>query len=246
MQDLIHRQKFTIRGYDAGMQMKANPLSIIKILHDAAVDQVIELGFSALQLDPRNLAWVLAQQYLEIFHYPKLGEEVEVVTFPSGVEKAFTYRDYYMYSSKGRLITQASTSWILMNTALRKISAFPPDIDEILQGTSTLDHLPRPPAIHMPDKNSDAGNSRNFQASFFDVDFNNHVSNHYFFRWMLDSIPINYLSNYRLRSLNVKFRGEAYAGELITADAMKINEASWEHLLLKAGKTIAHGISEWV
>ena len=91
MQELIHRQKFTIRGYDAGMQMEANPLSIIRILHDAAVDQVIEMGFSALQLDPRSLAWVLAQQYLEIFQYPKLGEEVEVVTFPSGVEKAFTY-----------------------------------------------------------------------------------------------------------------------------------------------------------
>ncbi|MCB0668133.1 MAG: hypothetical protein KDC80_20045, partial [Saprospiraceae bacterium] len=71
MQELIHRQKFTIRGYDAGTQMEANPLSIIRILHDAAVDQVIELGFSALQLDPRSLAWVLAQQYLEIFQYPK-------------------------------------------------------------------------------------------------------------------------------------------------------------------------------
>lgn len=241
--ELLHRQRFTIRGYDVGMFLQANVLSIIRILHDAAVDQVIDLGFSALQLESRHLAWVLTQQHLEIFDRPKLGDSVEVLTYPSGVERAFTYRDYYLYSVQGRLLARASTSWILMDTLQRKISPFPPDIEEILKLTSTLEHLPRPPRIKVFP--SQASYLKTFEASYYELDFNNHVSNHYFFRWMLDAIPIDYLRQRRIQTLNVRFSGEVQAGDKIISRVFTTADSIMHHILESDDKTIATGISYW-
>ena len=243
MQDLIHEQKFTIRGYDVGVTMQADALSIIRILHDSAVDQVVALGFSALQLAPRNLAWVLTQQYMEIFRPPTLGDQVKVITFPSGTDRIFTYRDYQMYDLQGTLLAQATTTWILMDLVSRKISSFPPDIEQILSGANKLEHLPRAPQCR--NEVQEPGYTKSYVASYFELDFNGHISNHYFFKWMLDPIPIEFLSSRELVDFNVKLKGEAFAGDEITSVISPVNNQKIEHMLYKEQKIIASGISHW-
>lgn len=244
MEELIHRQAFKIRGYDVDITMHGSILSIIRILHDAAVDQVIELGFSALQLAPRNLGWVLTQQHLEIFERPKLGDSVEIVTYPSGVDRAFTYRDYYMFSESESLLAQATTSWILMDTSNRKISAFPNDIKKVLHNTMALEHLPR--ASHFPIRGALYEQQKAFIASFFELDFNGHISNHFFFKWMLDAIPATFLFDHDLIKFNVKFKGEAFAGDLVKAEIVIDKDLTIHHRLSKNEESIAFGISKWV
>ena len=243
MDPLIHRQIFKIRGYDVDLTMHASILATIRLMHDAAVDQVIELGFSALQLMPRNLGWVLTQQYLEIFERPKLGDQVEIVTYPSGIEKAFTYRDYYMYSDQKKLLAQATTSWILMDISSRKISAYPEDIQKILHDTADLDHLPRAP--HFSPSKEKSNWQKSFYSSYFELDFNGHISNHYFYKWMLDAVPMDFLFRHKLIQFNVKFKGEAFAGDKVIAEVVMDRDLTVHHQLIKDDECIATGISHW-
>ncbi|MCB0688541.1 MAG: hypothetical protein KDC53_18505 [Saprospiraceae bacterium] len=240
---LIHRQQFKIRGYDVGISMQTDILSMIRILHDSAVDQVIDLGFSALQLAPRSLAWVLVQQYLEILDNPRLGDLVEVVTYPSGTDKVFTYRDYYMFSQEGALLAQASTTWILMNTAQRRISHFPDDISAILDKTNELEHLDRSPDIK--NLTLDQEMQKIYEANYFELDFNGHISNHYFFKWILSAIPTVFLLNHQLKTLNVKLKGECFAEDQIISRYYFVSPLEIHHLLIRDEKPIASGISIW-
>lgn len=243
MEDLIYRQSVTIRGYDVDVIMKAGITALIRILHEAAVDQVVQLGFSALQLEPRGLGWVLSHQYLEIIERPKLGDQVTVVTYPSGIDRAFTYRDYYLYDREEKLLAKAATTWTLLDIHNRKLAEYPEDIRSILLRANTLPHLTR--AVQPRLQIGESKATRSFNPGFFELDFNGHVSNHYFFKWMLDPLSFDFLTGHELMDLNVKFRGEAFAGDTITAHIAGEMPDRILHWLMKGKEVIAIGISRW-
>jgi len=221
----------TIRAYDIDSNKQATPLSLIKIMHESAMQNVIRIGISVWDLEPRHLTWILTNQYVSIKRLPILGEEITIVTYPSGFEKVFTYRDYKIFDKSGNLIISSSTTWLLMDTKERKMTRIPADI------LTLRNDLPAPeiclPRCDFKIKTfNDFDTQQTFQVGWHDLDFNNHANNVQYVRWMLEPIG-KVLKTKQLKRLEIQFRAECYWQNELLASARAEENMSYTHQLTK-------------
>ena len=242
-QELIHQEWYKVKGYDVDQHLKMKITSLIQALHDTAIEQVIKLKISATELKPMGLGWVLVNQNLEIFDYPVMGQRIKLKTYPSGKDRLYTYRDYYLHNEDDQLLAQASTAWILMDIKHRRLGDYPSRISQLLKSSNEMPHLPRP-RLRLGN-GAMLVNEKVFEVQYSDIDFNGHLSNHCFFKWMLDSLPSAFLSAKRISGFEVKFKGEAFEGENVIARHSKIEGANVTHQLTKGGGIIAQGKTIW-
>ena len=242
-QPLIFKDKEKVKGYDVDMFQRATIPSMVFKMHESAMQHVLKVGVSAKELAPRNLAWVLHQQYFEFFRQPQLGEVLEVSTYPTGLERIFTFRDFKLKDSEDKVIAQASSSWILMDTQSRKMSKYPKDIEELLLPSNDFEKLPRPPRMKFKIENPIY--KKEFQVGFHDLDFNEHLSNFFYFRWMLDTLPNEFLKANQLKTLQMRFKEECYMNDIVKILVEKQDEKTYVHTMLKNDRILAEGKTVW-
>lgn len=242
-EQLIHFETGKIKGYDVDIHQRATIPAMVMMMQEAAMQHVLRIGVSAKELVKENLAWVLHQQYFEFFRQPTLGEKLEIQTNPTGLERIFTYRDFQMKDAKGTQVAQASSSWLLMDTETRKMAKYPKFISDMLQPSNDFEKLPRPPRMKFKIEKPDF--EKTFQVGFHDLDFNGHLSNFYYFKWMLDSMPSDILKNQQLESLQIRFKEECYLNDVIKVLIEKVDEKTYVNVLLKNEKVLAEGRTIW-
>lgn len=240
---LYFEYQHTIRSYDIGMDKKATVPALIQIMHEAAMKHVLKLGLSAFELEKQNLAWVLIQQRFELIQSPLLGETIIIKTNPSGLERVITYRDFRLYNQSGELLAQASTSWLLMNTATRKMARYPEDISKSLLPTNDFEHLQRPERKLKPLETVEQTVS--FPIRYYDLDFNGHLSNFYYMKWMLVSLGTEFLKGHQLTDFEIKIQGESIQDETLEAEIQSISSETFLHTLRKGDQVVAIGKTNW-
>jgi len=232
-----------VKGYDVDMFQRATIPSMVFKMHESAMQHVLKVGVSAKELAPRKLAWVLHQQYFEFFRQPDLGEALRVTTYPTGLERIFTFRDFKLLDQKNQILAQASSSWILMNTETRKMSKYPEDIESLLIPSNEFEKLPRPPRMKFKIENPIY--EKEFHVGFHDLDFNEHLSNFFYFRWMLDTLPNEFLKTKQLQSLQMRFKEECYLDDVVKVLIEKFDENTFLHVMLKNDRILAEGKTVW-
>ena len=242
-EQLIHFEQGQIKGYDVDIHQNATIPAMVMMMQEAAMQHVLRIGVSAKELVKENLGWVLHQQYFEFFRQPSLGEKLIIQTNPTGLERIFTYRDFQMEDENEKVVAQASSSWILMDIETRKMAKYPTFISEMLQPSNDFEKLPRPPRMKFKIENPDF--EKTFQVGFHDLDFNGHLSNFYYFKWMLDSMPSGFLKNNQLQSLHIRFKEECYLDDEVKVLIEKVNEKTYVNVLLKNDKILAEGKTIW-
>jgi len=127
MIDTIHHSSlsFTIQKMPLHHRKQATIPALVKLMHEAAMQNVIDLKLSVWDLEPHQISWVLMRKNLVIHHVPKLGEQIKVVTHCAGFEKYFTYRDYKIYNQADELLAAAASTWLLMDTIKRRMTRIP-------------------------------------------------------------------------------------------------------------------------
>lgn len=240
---LIYEERYRIRGYDADVMNRASVPAMIRIMHDAAIQQILDKGLSALQLLPMGLGWVLSHQHLEIFDRPILGDQIRIQTHPAGMDRVFTYREYQLFDAEDQLLAQSTTTWILMDIKTRKIAPFPSFVLDLLEQSNALHQQPRAQQDRIG--KGEADYTWVHMPGYFELDFNGHVSNNFFFRWMLSALPYDFLVDRELTSFNVKLKGEAFAKDEILSQIFFETKEKVVHRLIKNDQIIATGISIW-
>ena len=120
-----HQENYTIRAYDIDAHKRLTAPALVRILNEAAMQHVLKLKLSVLDLEPQQIGWVLLRLEMRISRLPVLGEKIQIRTTPSCFELAFTYRDYYMLDEQGEVIASVASTWILMNTESRRPARIP-------------------------------------------------------------------------------------------------------------------------
>ncbi len=207
------------------------------------MQHVLKIGVSAKELSKINLGWVVVQQYFEFFRQPDLGEELVLTTYPTGVNRIFTYRDFKVLDTAGKVVAQASSTWLLLDTETRKMAKYPPEISELLKPSSDIENLPRPSSLKFKVENPTY--QRTFKVGFHDLDFNKHLSNFYYFRWMLDALPSAFLKNNQIEKLEMQFEEECYLDDEINVVIEQVDEKSFLHIMKKGERTLVKGKTTW-
>lgn len=243
---LLHRERFAIRSYEIDPYKRLTAPALIRLMQEASMQHVLQLKLSVWDLEQQGISWVLIRQRLHIERLPILGETIEVLTHPSGFERVFTHRDFRVFDADGAQIADASTTWLLMNTATRRMARIPA---ELLAYNELLPH----PAGYLPraaDKLPDLGapvQSRRFTVGWHNLDFNFHLTNSFYADWMLEAADEHLLQHAALQDIDMLYLAECVWNEELIAETSIVDDTTRLHRLLRVadGKELARARTGW-
>jgi len=213
--DIRWRENYIIRSSEVDTDHRATPLAILHLVQEASMGSARDLGASIAELTPQNLAWVLLRKSFTILDRPKLSQQVSVVTYPSHFDRFLAYRDYKMYDLEGKLLAYASSTWTLLNFIERKMARIP----EFLQ---PLKVHPDESVLESPpsrlSKLLEVIQTEQVKVKSYDIDWNGHVNNLNYVRYVLENIP----KSYRDRALNridFHIKAEAFLDDKINIES---------------------------
>lgn len=210
--------------------------AILNLLQEAASLNAEELGFSKsnFALRGENISWVLTRIRLQMSRYPKWEESVRVSTWPRGGRRIVAWRDFEIHGADGARLGLATSEWMLIDLATRRIVPVPADI---------LSLVPQDrPAVLGPDpftklrwtESGEGGRDKDaarrplrFRAKRSDIDLNGHVNNVHYAEWCLEAAPAP--AALAPREIEMAFKSETFAGDEVLSAAIETEPGVFLH-----------------
>ncbi|MEO0778662.1 MAG: acyl-ACP thioesterase domain-containing protein [Bacteroidota bacterium] len=242
---LTYRESFKIRTYETGQKKEATLAHLLKLMHEAAMQNVIDLKVSVWDLEKAQISWVIRQMRFRVQRLPQLGETITIETHPAGFHRLFTYRDYRVFDADGQLIAEAASKWLLMDTQNRRLAPIPADFIVRFKMPDPADCLPRP-ELKLPPWQS-AERQRTFRVAWYDLDFNGHLNNVVYLNWMLEALAAPVLQNGQLQQLDIIYRAEAQWQDEVRAEVQTLDTHRFLHRLVRTNdqKELATALTDW-
>ncbi len=243
---LAYQVEYEVRAYEIDSHKRMAVPSLARLMQEAAMQNVIALGLSVWDLEPQGISWVLMRKQLRIQRLPVLGERIRIETYPAGFERFFTYRDYRVFDAEGRLLAHSASTWLLMDTRTRRLAPIP---DFILQLAGEMPApercLPRPEGKLPPFRQADY--SLRFEVNWHDLDFNEHLNNTLYIKWMLDALPLEVLQKGLFQQMEIFYRAEGQWQDEVWAEVQVLGAGAFLHRLLRKrdAKELAIAKTEW-
>lgn len=177
------------------------------LLQETAWKHADSRGFGQ-KLFEANLVWVLSRLEIKVHHMPTWGEEIVVKTAGRGIHKLFALREFEVCNSKGEVIAEANSAWLLLNTQTKRPQR-PNQVlpSELFDEVDDTHHLPQ-----KIDKTENLEKPIPVVVRASDLDMNNHVNNVSYIRWIEDyAYEFNLSFNY----LAINYLSEAKIGETV-------------------------------
>ncbi|RVW16924.1 Palmitoyl-acyl carrier protein thioesterase, chloroplastic [Vitis vinifera] len=156
-------------------------------------------GFGATHgMMRNNLIWVVSRMQVQLDHYPIWGEVVEIDTWVGASGKNGMRRDWLIRShATGQIFARATSTWVMMNQQTRRLSKMPEEVRAEISPWFIEKQ-----AIKEDPKRSD-------------LDMNHHVNNVKYVRWMLETIPDQFLESHQLSSIILEYRRECGSSDIV-------------------------------
>lgn len=243
MKDIRYQEWFKIRSHEVDPDKNVTPINILKLMQEASMTNAKELRVSVWELEKENLAWVLIRKSLHVQSYPLLGQKVKVVTYPSSFDRFLAYRDYKMYAENGDLLAYASSTWTLMNTITRRMAKISAELMELK--VSAEEKILEPPKSKIPPI-LDLQYAEKIKIKKYDIDWNGHVNNIQYVKYILENIPQRFIEGSTLKAINFQIKAECYLGEEIVSEYQKSDNAICHQLkAVERDKIVAIAESTW-
>lgn len=224
----IYQEVYNIRSYEADTQGNAHLLSLANYLQDTADRHASALEVSVPQLLERGLSWILHRMQLKMSCLPKYLENITVKTYPSGIERIYLYRDFYIYDQNQQLIGQATSTWLIIDVLKRQLTSVPADILEKFEQFKQLPKLI--PAKHkLPIFSVLESIEQLITVRKNEFDHNNHVNNSAYFQWLLEPLSDEFLNTHTLDMVDIIFKNECQRGDVVTSFYQSVGENSFLH-----------------
>jgi acyl-ACP thioesterase len=228
----VGQDEYTIRTYEADAQGHATMPLLCRFMQESAANHAESLGFGISWLAENNFAWFLTRQLVVMDAYPRLGETIQVRTWPNGRDRLLWYRDYRIVDSGGGVIGRATTAWLVIDLDRRRpkrADALPP-----LHPPNDIESaLPRRPAKIAT---LNAGSlSHCIRVGYRDLDANEHVNSARYVEWILDGFDVAFHKSHRLAELEVNYLAEALYGDELSAICADTGGEIFLHSVVRDG-----------
>lgn len=182
--------------------------TLCDLFNDVAEVQTEQYGVDVTTLNAQGMTWMLHRLHIQLSKMPHQNEEVYIETWPSGVDRLFALRDYRMIREDGEELVRATSEWMYIDLTRRR----PLRLSEKVIEMSTEHRIPRIVLSPILNEKEFALNGvqggRHFDATFDNIDFNGHVTQASYMRWITNSLPFEFLKEHVLVDVEVIYAHE--------------------------------------
>ena len=199
----ILSKEIAIRSEHVDVNRLLRPSTLFRFFQEIALDHSTALGLGTEQTLHQNLLWVVTRYYVKIERMPAYEEAVELQTWPGEMRRVMFPRYFRMRSKNGEPLLNASSVWVLIDGAARKLIAPKQYGLEPVAGLSVGDELPYnvPPEPIAPQRTA------SFTVPYSYLDLNGHMNNTRYFDLCEDLIA-DEREGLRLGSIAAEYQNE--------------------------------------
>ena len=150
---------------------------------------------------------MLHRLHIQVFKMPHKEEDVVIETWPSGIDRLFALRDYRMMRQDGEVLVNATSEWMLIDLMRRRPLRQTEKVVE-MSTSHQIEKLRMAPLLQEQDRAVQMKEARLFTATFDNIDFNGHVTQASYMRWLTNSLPFEFLKNHVLTEVEVVYEHE--------------------------------------
>jgi acyl-ACP thioesterase len=208
------RRRFTVHSFDVDAFQTLTLPALAGYLEEVAARHADVLGCGLDLLRSRGCTWVLIRQRVEAPAPISLGDELEIETWPSGIDRLQVGREFLVRRGDA-IVARCSTAWILVDLATRR-PLRPAEILDLSLRPRTEVLLPLARRLAGPEG---VTHERTFDVRYLDIDANLHVNNTSYVAWALEAIEPERWRNRRAVEAEVQFEAESRFGDRIRSRA---------------------------
>ncbi|MEE4197099.1 MAG: acyl-ACP thioesterase domain-containing protein [Bacteroidales bacterium] len=215
LQHPFGKYTFQIRSYDSDQQGRLTLPALFHFLQECAWENARANDFGYEFLAENNAFWVLSRVLLQMDEYPLWRDEIEIKTWPKGVDRFFAVRDFQIFKN-GKTIGKVTSYWLIVDRD-KKRPRRPDDFNFVHENFLKESAIEQKPGkVDLPENLQRKDQRKVFSS---DMDVNRHVNNATYVRWILDSwfaennaaiaeFEINFLSELMLNDEFLVFAGK--------------------------------------
>lgn len=240
----VYFEKFKVRAAEAAANGLAKPSAVINYFQEAAWVHADVLGVSVPTLMEKGHTWVLHRLLITFISPIPSRSTVEIETWPSGIEKYFTFRDFRFRNEKKEVVAEGCTAWVVIDVSKRKLVPVP---EYIISGRHVVEnrHLPHP--IDKLPEPGEMHSGPHFRVFYDHLDQNNHVNNVHYLEWMLNSLPQDYLLHMHLKEIDIQFKSECLLNDEVATEYQLLADNEVLHRLYQthSKREVARAVTIW-
>ena len=209
--DLILCLDNRIPAYYVSLNGQTKFYTLASMFLESAAVHADQHGFGYDDMIRDKVYWVLSRFHIRMHSYPVMNEPVKIETWPKGANKLFFMRDYRMFSENDKLLSTATTAWLILNgkTGRPKKLETSGNLHEFqVNHLHAIDTVPdKLPGIPDPDRQS----SR--VARYSDLDINKHVNAIKYIEWVQDCYGEETYKTKNVKEFQINYQLETRFGE---------------------------------
>lgn len=204
-------ETFPVRFKDVDPSDRLTLAAAFDYFQEAAINHAEQLGVGRGAMAQTGQVWILSRISAVLERRPTYREPITVRSWPRGWEKLFALREYDIRDASNTPIARGSSGWLILDREKRR-PLRPQSVMASLPLNRDLDTLPGgAAALETRDNLSKTGERR---ALYSDIDYNGHVNNTRYIRWIQDILEPEMLEQASQMRLDINYLGEIKGGEV--------------------------------
>lgn len=200
---------------DPGGHLRIDALA--GLLHETAWRHAERSGMGFRALQQIGLLWVVSRFQLRIKHPAQRGEMIMVRTWPRDMNRLYAFREFQVLDGNDDIIATATGMWIIIDFETRK----PVNLKRFRNHFTFHDRTTIQPAVPRLSSPETFQYQANQTVGWLDLDFNHHVNNLNYIRWVLQLLPPAVPASHFITDLIVNYSGEARLGDQLMTSVAK-------------------------
>ncbi len=122
------KKMHTIGFFDVDHRFNMTIQAMARLFQNMATRHSNMVGAGYYALNKRGVVWFLHRLQIDVLSFPKLSDEVRVLTWSRGFKGFKNFREYLILSENGDVLVKGSSVWLFYDSNRQRISKVPKDI----------------------------------------------------------------------------------------------------------------------
>lgn len=177
-----HRRTHLVRHHECGPRGNMKLQLLLDCLQDIAAEHAEKLKCGMEDLLESKRIWVLSRLKLRVLRFPKLKEELQLLTYPAGHDRLSAFRQYNISCGTEELV-QGSSAWVMLDGETYR----PIPMDKVFE-TPLPANADKPRYFEKFEKfpSFEGKELCSFRVGAGDIDLNLHLNNAVYARYIED------------------------------------------------------------